>query len=417
MTELAICGGEPVIPEPLQLFKRIGKSERKAAERVLSTGLLSGFIGAPGPDFDGGQEVQALEAAWRKKFGVDHAISVNSATSGLYAAMGAAGIGPGDEVIVPPYTMSATAIAPLVYGAAPLFCDIEEETFCIDPEQVRQAISPRTKAIIAVNLFGHPARLHELRSLADEHGILLVEDNAQGPLALEKERLAGTIGHIGVFSLNRHKHIQTGEGGICTTDDENLALRLRLIRNHGENLVEHFGINDAKNLIGFNYRLTELSAAIGLSQLEKSEEIIAERERHGQRLSQALSGLSGLTPPVVRSGCRHVYYAWPARFSAEAAGVSRDAIARALAAEGVPVNQGYVEPLYLLPIFRDREAPNGQDYRRGLCPVCEQMHYQEELGFGICAFELSDKLIDRIAEAFFKVFENREALRRLEPEA
>ena len=411
MSRLAFLGGDPVISRPLVPFNRIGDEEARAVADVVRNGKLSGFVGAPGPQFDGGDMVRALEVAWRERFGVEHAVAMNSATSGLYAAVGAVGVGSGDEVIVPPYTMSATVMAPLVYGATPVFADIEPETFCIDPTSVRAAITDRSRAIIAVNLFGHPARLEELRAIADDHGLALIEDNAQSPFATENGRYAGTIGHIGVFSLNRHKHIQSGEGGVCVTADSDLALKLRLIRNHGENLIEHFGLSNAVNLIGFNYRLTELSAAVGLCQIGKGEAIVAECESYGNRLSEQLSGLPGLTPPVVRSGCRHVYYAWPARFNANVVGVSRDTFASALAAEGVPVNQGYVEPIYMLPIFQRPTSEMGQAYPRGLCPTCETMHFEEELGFGMCAFELSDALVDCIADAFCKVYENRADLR------
>jgi perosamine synthetase len=426
MTTLAILGGTPEISQPFAPYNRIGEAERAAADRVLTTGVLSGFVGAQGPDFNGGPEVQALESEWCATFGAQHAISVNSATSGLYAALGAAQIGPGDEVIVPPYTMSATAMAPLVYGAIPVFADIEEDTFCLDPVQVRRMIGVKTRAILAVNLFGHPARLHELRALADEKGLLLIEDNAQAPLATEFDRYAGTVGHIGVFSLNRHKHIQTGEGGICTTDDADLALRLRLIRNHGENLVDHYEFEDIANLVGFNYRLTEISAAIGRAQLAKAETIMEEREGFARRLSAAVSGLPGITPPVVREGCRHVYYAWPARYDPETVGVSREVFVKALAAEGVAFDPGYVEPLYLLPVFQRRVAigrdgfpfnQTNRQYNKGLCPVAERMHFEEEIGFGICSYELSDELIDAIANAVHKVYEGRAELRKLEPAA
>ena len=183
-----------------------------------------------------------------------------------------------------------------------------------------------------------------------------------------------------------------------------------MIRNHGENLIDHFGLSSSANLIGFNYRLTELSAAIGLCQIGKGEDIVAECESYGNRLTEQLSELPGLTPPTVRSGCRHVYYVWPARFDADVVGVSRSTFAAALAAEGVPVNEGYVEPLYLLPIFQRLTTDMGPAYPRGLCPTCETMHFEEELGLGMCAFELSDALVDRIADAFRKVYENRAEL-------
>ncbi len=426
MSKLAILGGEPEISEPMAPFNRIGEEERAAAERVLKGGVLSGFIGAPGPEFDGGPEVLALEEAWCEAFGVRHAVTVNSATSGLYAAMGAARVGPGDEVILPPYTMSATVMAPLIYGGIPVFADIEPETFNIDPACVRQAITDKTRAILAVNLFGHPARLRELRAIADENGLILVEDNAQAPLASEDGRWAGTVGHIGVFSLNVHKHIQTGEGGVVVTDDDDLALRLRLIRNHGENLIEAFAVEDLTNLVGFNYRLTEVAAAIALAQLAKLSGIVDEWIGHANGLTDGLSDLPGITPPVVRQGCRHVYYVWPARFDAQVVGVSRHAFARALAAEGMPIDQGYVTPLHLLPLFRHRVAIGRQGYPfnltdrtydHGLCPVAERMHETEELGFGICAFELSEAIVDKLIAAFRKVYERRDRLAGLDDTA
>ena len=182
MSKLALLGGAPVLDRPLPPYKSVGEAEEKAVVEVVRSGCLSGFYGSWGARFLGGPKVRALEAAWAERFGVRYAVTVNANTSGLFAAMGAVGVGPGDEVIVPPFTMSATVVAPLVYGAVPVFADIEDETFGLDPEAVRAAITPRTKAILAVNLFGHAARLTELRRVADEHGLFLVEDNAQGPL-------------------------------------------------------------------------------------------------------------------------------------------------------------------------------------------------------------------------------------------
>ncbi|MHA1570791.1 MAG: DegT/DnrJ/EryC1/StrS family aminotransferase, partial [Alphaproteobacteria bacterium] len=270
-TELALLGGTPVLAEPLPPYRSIGEAERTAVLEVLDSGCLSGFFGSPGPGFDGGPRIRAFEEAWRAQYDVAHAVSVNSATSGLMALMGAIGISPGDEVIVPPYSMSASALAPLFYGGIPVFADIEPQTFGLDPAAVAAAITPRTKAILVVSLFGHPARLTELRQLADTHGLYLIEDNAQAPLGREDGRWAGTIGHAGVFSLNYHKHIHTGEGGICVTDDDALAQRVRLIRNHGENLVEPLHIADLTNLVGMNLRMRDLSAAVGLAQLSQIE--------------------------------------------------------------------------------------------------------------------------------------------------
>ena len=425
MSELALFGGAPVIDRPLAPYRTIGKEERAAVDRVMRTGQLSGYVGAWCEEFDGGPEVRAFEAAWREYFDCAHAIAVNSNTSGLIAAMGAVGVSPGDEVIVPPYTMSATAMAPLIYGGIPVFVDIEEDTYCLDPALVREAITPKTRAVVAVNLFGHPAALHELRSLCDEHGIALVEDNAQAPLATERGRFAGTIGHIGVFSLNYHKHFHTGEGGICTTDDEDLALRLRLIRNHGENVVEPLQISDATNLIGFNFRQTELGAAIGTEQLKKAESLVGRREELSLGLSEKVAGLPGLLPPLVRDDCRHAFYLWGARYNAATTGVSRETVAKALEAEGVPVWQGYVAPLYMLPAFRRRIAMGRdgfpfdltkRDYGPGLCPVAERCHHKELLELSVCSFELTDPDMAGVVEAFHKVFDNLAALSNLSGE-
>jgi dTDP-4-amino-4,6-dideoxygalactose transaminase len=385
----------------------------------MQSGKLSGFYGSWGVEFWGGPEIKAFEEAWCEKFKVKHAISVNSATSGLFAAMGAIGIEPGDEVIVPPYTMSATVIAPLIYGGIPVFVDIEPETFCLDPQAVQRAITPKTKAIVAVNLFGHPASLAQLRSLAQEYNLKLIEDSAQAPFAMEHGRYAGTIGHIGVFSLNYHKHIHTGEGGMCVTNDDELAQRLQLIRNHGENVVESLNIERITNLIGFNYRMTELSAAIGIEQLKKGDIHVDYREHIAQQLTEGIQGLEGLTPPRVRSGCRHVYYVWAARFGEDAVGVSREVFSKALAAEGFPHSLGYVRPLYLLPVFQKRIAIGLQGYpfnltttryEKGMCPVTERMHEKELLCFEPCVYDIDSKRMNLLIEAIHKVYTHRNEL-------
>ncbi|HEV2145977.1 MAG TPA: DegT/DnrJ/EryC1/StrS family aminotransferase [Longimicrobiaceae bacterium] len=423
MPELAILGGEPILPHPLRPYRTMGAAEAEAVRRVVESDCLSGFYGSPGEQFLGGPRVKEFERAWSERFGVRHTVSVNSATSGLCAAMGAIGIRPGDEVIVPPLTMSATAMAPLVYGGVPVFADVEPETFCLDVDAVRRAITPRTRAILAVNLFGHPAPLARLRALADEHGIRLVEDNAQGPLAAEDGRPAGTVGDVGVFSLNYHKHIHTGEGGMCVTDDDDLALRMQMIRNHAENVVEAYGVEDITNLLGFNYRLTELSAAVGLEQLRRIEEHVGPRVRLAETLTAMTEGLEGLIPPRVRTGCDHAYYVWALRLDEEAAGVPREAFSRALAAEGFPHGVGYVRPLYLLPLFQRRAEDSGVfgrvlaggTYPEGLCPVAERLHRRELLMFETCAYDVDASTAERLGEAIRKVHANREALAGLAP--
>jgi len=419
MSDLAILGGAPVIADPLVPYRSMGDAEAKAVAEVMASDCLSGFHGSPGNEYWGGPRVREFEAAWREHYGVAHAVSVNSATSGLFAAMGAIGVSPGDEIIVPPWTMSATAMAPLVYGGIPVFADIEDETFGLDPDAVRAAITGRTRAIIVVNLFGHPARLEELRSIADEHDLFLVEDNAQAPLGTHAGRPAGTIGHIGVFSLNYHKHIHTGEGGVCVTDDKQLGTRLAMIRNHGENATEWLEMDDLTNMIGFNYRMSELSAAVGLVQLGDIETHVKPRERFADLLSNGVRNLKGLMPPAVREGCRHNYYCWCAKYDADAVGLNRDLFRDALIAEGVPCFTGYVAPLYRLPAFQKRIALGrdgfpftlgAPDYTKVCCPVTERLHDREALLVEVCAFEPGDELADLMAEAVRKVHSHAEEL-------
>lgn len=421
-SELAVAGGTPTVNRPLGPFNAIGAREKAAVIEFLDNGgLQSGFHGSARPSFFGGEHVQAFEQAWSDRFGVKHSVSVNSSTSGLMAAMGAVGIGPGDEVIIPPYTMSATALAPLVYGGIPVFVDIDPEYYCLDLDKVAAAITPATKAIIAVNLFGHPAELIQLRALADAKGLYLIEDNAQGVLAEDNGRLAGTIGHIGVYSLNVHKHIQVGEGGVCVTNDAQLALRLQLIRNHGENVIDWLGVQDLTNLIGFNYRMTEITAVMARVQLDRVDELVGRVERICNALTAGLSDLAGFTPPKVRSGCRHNYYMWSAQFDVEQVGASREKFSQALAAEGFPNSCGYVRPIYQLPMFQKRIAMGSKgfpfnwegrkiEYPMGLCPVTERMHHQILIQFQPVSWTVDDEQVAMLIKAVRKVHQNAKLL-------
>lgn len=418
--KLSLLGGNPVFKKPLKPYKTIGLSETKSVLKVMRKGKLSGFVGAWCNDFDGGPFIRKIEERWCQIFKTRHSITVNSNTSGLIAALGAIGLSPGEEVIVPPMTMSATVMAPLIYGGIPVFVDLEKNFFCLDYKKVESSITNKTKAIIAVNLFGHPAELQKLRKLADRKGIYLIEDSAQCPLATENDKFAGTIGHIGIFSLNYHKHIHSGEGGICCTNDDNLALRLKAIRNHGENIVEPLKIKDITNLVGFNFRMTELSAAVGFSQLEKIDKLVERRVNIAEYISSQLSSYPFLQIPLVRKNCSHVYYVWTAKINKNEINISRSIIAKALKAEGIPVEEGYIKPLYLLPTFLQRKAI-GHDgwpfnltdinYKKGLCPVAEKLHEETLLEFCICSYQLDNKELKKVIDGFKKVFENLHLLK------
>jgi dTDP-4-amino-4,6-dideoxygalactose transaminase len=368
--------------------------------------------------------VQKLEREWEAYFQVKHAVSVNSATSGLYAAVGAAGVGPGDEVIVSPYTMIASATAAVVFGAIPVFADIDPDTFCITAETIRRCLTPQTKAIVAVDIFGQPADMDDIMALAAEHNLVVIEDAAQAPGATYRGRYAGTLAHMGVFSLNYHKTIHSGEGGVIVTNRDDFAERLQLIRNHAETVVAKKGVENIVNMVGQNYRMTEIEAAIASEQLKKLEGLLSRRLACAESLNKNLAGLPGLQVPVVLPDVRHGYYVYVMRYDAIKTGVSRDRICAALQAEGIPLGQGYVRPLYLEPMYQRRLA-FGRDgfpftypgyegkvsYERGICPVTERMHFEEVITFGQCHASMTEKDTADVAAAFHKVFENLSALR------
>jgi dTDP-4-amino-4,6-dideoxygalactose transaminase len=390
---------------------------------VLDTGILSQFLGTWHPDFYGGSRVQKLEQAWAEYFGVKHAISVNSATSGLYAAVGAAGVGPGDEVIVSPYTMSASATAAVVYGAIPVFTDIDPDIFCLSPQSIRDRITPYTKAIIVVDIFGHPADMDEIMAIAREYNLVVIEDNAQGPGALYKGRYAGALADMGVFSLNYHKTIHSGEGGVVVTNDDDLAERLQLIRNHAEVVVRGKGVENLVNMVGFNYRMTEIEAAIGYEQLKKLKKLVESRQEAGAFLTKRLGGLKGIIPPMVRPDVTHGYYVYPIRYNARETSVSRERFVEALKAEGIAVSAGYVRPIYLEPLYQSRIA-FGKDgfpftypgykgsvsYERGICPVTEQMHFDELICGDFCHSNLTINDLEDIVASFTKIAHNIDEL-------
>ncbi|MFA6279079.1 MAG: DegT/DnrJ/EryC1/StrS family aminotransferase [Candidatus Paceibacterota bacterium] len=437
MELLAINGGAPVRgkDKPYPAYNSIGEEEKNAAIRVLDSGVLSKFLGEWSQDFYGGTEVQQFEAEWAKKFGVTHAIAMNSATSGLIAALGAIGIEPGDEVIVPPYSMCISATAPLFYGAIPVFADIESEHFCLDPKSVEAAITPRTKAILVVDIFGAPHDADAIMAIARKHGLKVIEDAAQAPGALYKGRKTGTLSHIGVYSLNYHKHIHTGEGTVVVTEDDVLFERLQLIRNHAEAVVKDKGVNNLSNMVGYNFRMTELEASIGREQLRKLDMLISERQKNCAYIAEHCQDMLGFRPALIREGCTSVFYQHPFLYSENIIGVPRNTFIAAIQAElpetemrrgeGPLISGGYAEPLYLLPLFQQQIAFGSKGYpfrspfyhgevhyQKGLCPVAERLHNSEYVSHEMMRPGMQKSDLDEVIEAFHKVYAHRTEIKK-----
>lgn len=414
---LALYGGEPVISRPLEAFRSIGEDEVAVVSDVIRGGVLSAYIGAPGPGFMGGAKVKQFEAQAAAYFGVKHAVAVNSWTSGLIAAVGAIGLEPGDEIITTPWTMAATATAILHWNGIPVFADIDPDTFNICPTSVEKLITMRTKAIFAVDIFGQSADMAALREIADRHGLRLLCDTAQAPGARTGDAYTGTLADIGGFSLNYHKHIHCGEGGVLVTNDDRLAQRLCLIRNHAEAVIQSDDPAELSNMLGYNFRMGEIEAAIASVQLTKLAPRVESRQRIAAELNAGLSALPGIKVPRVSEGSTHVYYVYGLTLDVPALGVSRARIVEALRAEGVPSLMAGYQNLHLLPLFRHKIAygtkgfpwtspycTNDVAYGLGVCPTAEKLHSETFLGLNICMNELPPEDVALIVAAFHKVW-------------
>jgi dTDP-4-amino-4,6-dideoxygalactose transaminase len=422
--KLAINGGEKAIKYDFKKYNSIGKEELDAASSVIEGGNLSQFIGADDKDFLGGPKVKEFEKACCEYFKVKHAITVNSWTSGLIAAVGALDIEPGDEIIVPTWTMCASATAILHWNAIPVFADIEDETFNIDPKSIEKNISPRTKAIMSVDIFGHSADMIELNKIAKKHNLKIISDTAQAPAAIYNKTYASTLSDIGGFSLNYHKHIHTGEGGVLVTNDSELAQRMQLIRNHAEAAVNGMGVSNIANMLGYNFRLGEVECAIGIEQLKKLKGFVSSRQKAAKLITEGLTGLEGLRTPIVKEGSTHVYYVYPLILDTKALGVPRKKIFEALKAEGVEgLAEGYAN-IHMLPMYQQKIAygkkgfPWNSDfcdreikYEKGICPVAEKLHDETFLGYEMCLHELSEQDVELLIKAFKKVWMNIDTLR------
>ncbi len=336
-----------------------------AASEALRSGKLTQLTGGFVRDF---------EVAFAQWHGAGDCVVTSSGTTAIHVALGALGVGPGDEVIVPAHTFIASATPILHQGATPVFADVDGETFCLSAESVAERLTEHTKAIVAVHLNGHPADMDALLEMASARGVAVVEDAAQAPGALYKGEKVGTLGVAGCFSFWEDKIITTGgEGGAVISDDQALVERMRRLRHHGEGPVEgaRAGGRSTERAyyhleLGYNFRMTSVQAATGLVQFRRLEEYLEARRRNAAYLSERLGELGPIAPPFVADYAVHSAYKYICRLRPDA-GIDITRFVAAVAAEGLPISRRYPTPLPQQPVFRDA------GFAGAPCPVAERL--------------------------------------------
>lgn len=416
-SDLALLGGPKTRTAPFPPYPVLGTEERDAVLEVIKEGRLSTFIAAPGEHFLGGKRIRQFEQEFADYHKSKFAVAFNSATAALHAAVVAVGVKPGEEVITTPYTFTSTASCALMHNAVPVFADIDADTFCLDPKSVESRVSPLSRAVIPVHLFGHPAPMDELLAVAQRHGLKVIEDCAQAPGARYKGLPVGVRGDCGIFSFQETKNIMTGEGGMLITNHESIAEVARLVRNHGEAVAASMTQRTyASQILGYGYRMTELEAAIGRVQFRHLDEWNAHRRALAGVLSEGLGKTPGLTTPVVRPDCEHAFYVVPLKYDEAVTGLPRDLFAEAVRAEGVPLGAGYVKPLYYAPLYQNRashafDIHSGKvHYAPGICPTAERMHFKEVLILAVARPPATPGDMRDIVRAFEKVLAGKKDL-------
>lgn len=361
-------------PERIPLARPvIGERERELVDEVLRSGQLS--LGPMVPRF---------ESAWAARAGTAHAVAVSSGTAGLHLCLHDLGLGPGDEVITSSFSFVASANAIVFTGATPVFAEVDPLTFNMDPDAVEAAITPRTRAILIVDIFGYPAEVPALVEIADRHGLARVEDACQSIDADHDGRKLGTFGHPAVYGFYANKQMTTAEGGIVLTDDGDLAARLRSLRNQGRS---DDGAWLVHSRLGFNYRLSDVHCAIGLGQLERLDDLMAGRARVAGWYQERVAAIDGVSP-MYEGPQRRSWFVYAPRLDP---GVDRDAVIGDLDALGISAKP-YLPCIHLQPYYRDAHG-----HRPGEFPVTEAISAST---IALPFFpEMTEAQVDRVCEA------------------
>lgn len=365
MPELAIEGGSPVRDKLLPYGRQwVDDKDVQAVIEVLRSDWLTT-----------GPKVAEFEQAFAEAVGAREAVAVSNGTAALHAAIYAANIGSGDEVIVSPMTFAASANCVVFQGGIPVFADVDPATLLIDPAKVEAKITPRTKAIIAIDYTGQPCDYDALWAIVEQHGLTLIADACHALGGTYKGRPVGTLARLNTFSFHPVKHITTGEGGMITTDDSDLARKMRVFRNHG--ITSEARQREAQGSwfyemvdLGYNYRLTDIQCALGMSQLQKLKDWVARRRSIAEHYDVAFSKIPAIKPLKVRDEVYHAYHLYVIRLRLDQLRVNRTQIFRALRAEGIGVVVHYI-PVHLHPFYRERFGT-----KPGMYPIAEKAYEQ-----------------------------------------
>ncbi len=400
-------------------YNTIAEEEILAVNKVMKTGVLSKYLASPGQHFNGGPQVLKFESAIKKYFKVKYALTLNSWTSGLIACIGALDLSPGDEIIVTTWSMCASATAIVHWNCIPVFADIDPETYNIDPTSIEKKITKKTKAIMTVDIFGQSCDIRSILKIAKKYNLKVISDSAQSIGSKVGKKFAGTLSDIGGYSLNYHKHINTGEGGIIVTNNKRLYKRASLIRNHAEAVLKKGSKKDFSNMVGYNFRLGEIESAIGIEQLKKLNKLIKHRQKMVQILNVGLKNLNYLKIPKNLKDNTHIYYLYPLTFDTIKAKISRKIIVKKLKQLGVPgLIEGY-ENIHTLPMFKNKIAygtknfpwilnqkKNKKFFKNDKLNVAENLQKNDFFAIELCLYNFTKNDMNFIVKCFKKVWKD-----------
>ena len=384
MEKLALFGGKPQRDSFLPLADPdIGNEEIEQVLEVLKSKWISQ-----------GRKVEEFEKKFAEYIGTEYAVAVSSGSAALHVAYIACGINEGDEVIVPSFSHISTANAALYFGARPIFVEINPDTYTIDPIDIENKITKKTKAIVSVHWAGHPAEIDTLDEIAETKDLIHIEDACQSAGSIYHSIKTGNFGSAACFSLFPSKIITTGEGGIVTTNDRIIYDKLKMLRNYGQKPGKNF----CHTILGYNYRITELQAALGIAQMGKIENNIQKKIQNANKLSKKINEIEGCSVPLTKNYVRHTFMHYMLKIEENKFGKNRDFVMNALNAENIQ-SRMYIPPIHLQPYYKERFG-----YKEGDLPITEEV--VKKVLTVPCLFTMDESDVEDIIIAIKKIKES-----------